>query len=309
MALSLELLIKMAIPEDQLQSWSGRGAITSSASAYASIKIALETQGSKIYDSGAEIYLQGSYRNATNIRGDSDVDIVVELQSTFASDVSALDSSQRTTQAAAFESATYQWANFRADVLRTLQDYYGEARVQSSTKCIKVVTGPGRITADVVVAIQHRKYDYFYSMLLQSSSKGIQFFDSLRNPVINFPKQHIANGEEKNADGRTNGLFKPTVRVFKNARNRLITYELIRDSVCPSYCAECLVYNAPDSCFGGTCQETFANVFEYLWTLPFNKFISQNGLIPLFGSAPFQWNSDDASRFLDALRRLWLNWT
>ena len=36
------------------------------------------------------IYLQGSYRNYTNIRGDSDVDIVAELRSSFSPDLSIL---------------------------------------------------------------------------------------------------------------------------------------------------------------------------------------------------------------------------
>ena len=35
-------------------------------------------------------YLQGSYRNDTNIRGDSDVDLVLELNSVFKHDASVL---------------------------------------------------------------------------------------------------------------------------------------------------------------------------------------------------------------------------
>ena len=71
----------MPIPHSQLETWSKQGPIISSSNTYQSIKNALEYSSSPILDrikSGEiKIYLQGSYANATNIRGDSDVDIVV----------------------------------------------------------------------------------------------------------------------------------------------------------------------------------------------------------------------------------------
>lgn len=298
----------MAIPEAQLDTWSSPGATTSSAAAYASIKGALSGPKSRILSLKTDIYLQGSYRNCTNIYGDSDVDVVVQLDSVFQRDLSALDATQRAYEDSSYEDATYSWFNFRADVLQTLQDYYGNARVKPATRCIKVNTGPGRITADVVPALQFRKYSYFYRPSLESHIEGVRFYDSSLNPILNFPKQHIANGEAKNTTLRTYGWYKPAVRMFKNARNRLEYDNLIRKDSCPSYGVECLVYNATDLCFGKNYQDTYAKVVDYLWTLPFDKFICQNEIIPLFGTSPVQWNTDAATEFLIGLRNLWFNW-
>jgi len=298
----------MAIPEAQLDTWSGRGAIASSAAAYSSVKAALSTPRSKILALNTEVYLQGSYRNATNIYGDSDVDIVVQMNSVFQRDLSALDERQRAIEDSSYPNARYGWHNFRADVLQALQDYYGNATVHASDRCIKVDTGPGRIKADVIPALQFRKYDYFYSASVESHKEGIRFLTSAGVPIVNFPKQHIANGEAKNAEARTNGWYKPTVRIFKNARNRLIDHGLIPKDSCPSYSLECLVYNALDSCFGNTYQNTYANVWSYLWTLPFINCVCQNEIVPLFGTSPVQWSTDAATRFLIGLRDLWNNW-
>jgi hypothetical protein len=255
-----------------------------------------------------EIYLQGSYRNATNIYGDSDVDIVVEYQGTFHSDVSALDINAIQRQQNAYANATYPWEQFWADVLRTLQDYYTPARVEQADKCIKVRFGPGRIAADVVPAVQFKKYSYFVRDGLEGKQEGIFFRNRVGTGIVNFPKIHIANGEAKNGVNRTNEWYKPMVRIFKNARNRLVRDGLLVENSCPSYCVECLVYNATDDCFGASYQDSFAKIVDYLWHLPFGQFMSQNGIIPLFGASPVQWNSDAATAFLNALRNLWINW-
>jgi hypothetical protein len=272
------------------------------------VKTALTSAQSRISALAPAIYLQGSYRNATNIVGDSDVDVVVELESTFRRDVSRLDSTQEELQKSAYAPSNLTWADFRADVLQTLRDYYTPARVEESDKCVKVTFGLGRIAADIVPALQLRKYDYFYTTALQSSTDGIYFENRARISITNFPKQHISNGEAKNGADRTNGWYKPTVRMFKNARNRLLNDNLLAEGDCPSYCIECLIYNAADYCFGPTYQETYRKVLDYLWKLPFNSTLSQNGIIPLFGPSPVQWNMDTATKVLAALRNLSANW-
>jgi hypothetical protein len=79
----------MAIPLSQLNTWSNRPDPNRSADTYDSIKNALAAwDGSQEFTYG--IYLQGSYANATNVRADSDVDVVVELTSTYCTDFSEL---------------------------------------------------------------------------------------------------------------------------------------------------------------------------------------------------------------------------
>jgi hypothetical protein len=299
----------MAIPEAQLVTWSGRGAVTNSTASYNSVRTALLDSRSKIASRNPDVFLQGSYANATNIFGDSDVDVVVLTETVFFKDVSGLDANQRQLQVNAHSAATYGWADFRADVLQTLRAYYGNDRVSERDRCIKVDFGTGRIAADVIPAFQHKKYGYFYSGVLQSYTEGIEFRNRAGVPIVNFPKQHIPNGEAKNAAGRTNGWFKGTVRLFKNARNRLIRDRLIAGNICSSYFLECLVYNVPDNLFGGTYQGTFTKIVDY-WaqTVHPDQCVCQNGITPLFGSSLVQWKIPEAAQLVQGLRTLWLNW-
>lgn len=85
----------MTISEAQLEVWANQGAVVLSKQTHESIRLALAADSSLIKGKDYEIYLQGSYRNTTNIRGDSDVDIVVELKSTFAPDTSLLSAFEK----------------------------------------------------------------------------------------------------------------------------------------------------------------------------------------------------------------------
>ncbi len=80
----------MGIPESQLETWSHQGAISTAKATHESIRNALVANSSTVKDKNFEIYLQGSYKNDTNIHGESDVDVVVQLNSTFHYDLSAL---------------------------------------------------------------------------------------------------------------------------------------------------------------------------------------------------------------------------
>ena len=60
----------MPIPESQLETWPNLGAVATSATAYSSVKNALQSDRTIVRDLDFEIYLQGSYRNKTNIDGE-----------------------------------------------------------------------------------------------------------------------------------------------------------------------------------------------------------------------------------------------
>ena len=84
----------MPIPESQLETWSHQGAVTTAKQTHESIRKALNPH---TWPTGVkyEVYLQGSYKNTTNIRGDSDVDVVAQLNSTFQHDLSELSDYQK----------------------------------------------------------------------------------------------------------------------------------------------------------------------------------------------------------------------
>jgi hypothetical protein len=289
----------MPIPESQLETWSHIGAVTTAKQTHESVRNALKAYDWPI-DVQYEVYLQGSYKNNTNIRGDSDVDIVVQLNSTLLTNLS-----EDWKRYFGFISATYGWEEFRSDTLRALRNYYGHLKVSEGKKALKLTT-TSYLPADVVVCLQYRKYpdrprseDDFV--------EGMTFWVPFeRRWVINYPKLHYANGVKKNQD--TNERYKPTVRMFKNARTYLIERKVIHVDLAPSYFLECLLYNVPKDKFSSNLQSTFCNVINWLWEADFSQFVCQNEQLPLFGNTPEQWSEDKARRFLEAMVNLWANW-
>jgi hypothetical protein len=297
----------MSIPETQLETWCNQGATATSAAAYTSIKAALANPRSSVRNRDTDIYLQGSYGNDTNIYADSDVDVVVELNSVWGMDLSALPPEQQRLYDQAYENATYTWRQFHDDVLQTLRTYYGTQAVVPGNKAIKVTLPSGR-TADVVPALNYRKYAYFFGDGSESHVAGIKFEDNSGRIIVNYPKEHIKNGEAKNAPARTSYRYKQTVRMLKNARNTAIDRRLVSGDVAPSYFVECLLYNVPDGLFDVNRQRTFALVVDYVRSkLPTQTAVCQNQRVKLFGNTPEQWEVAKADTLMRGLISLWDN--
>ena len=114
----------MSIPEPQLTRWSHHGAQDSSNRTHEAIRRVLAAYRCPIgmtYD----FYLQGSYRNDKNFRGDSDVDVVLELTSAFHHDADSLSQYERGVLASSFQPATYDWNDFRRETLKALEGGFG----------------------------------------------------------------------------------------------------------------------------------------------------------------------------------------
>jgi len=301
-------VVDVSIPESQLATWSHQGAITTSKATRASIYTAL-TNDRRLKDRTIDVYLQGSYRNDTNIRGESDVDVVVQLNDVCIADASHLSPVEAERHARASSKATYGWKDFRADVLSALQSYYGAKNVNPGNKSLQLKAASGRLTADIVPALQYRRYQRFISVENQSYIEGIWFqAQKDRRAIINFPKQHYDNGVNKNARGQTDGRFKPAVRIFKNARSYLIDHGKISGDLAPSYFIQCLLYNVPNRQFAPTYQDTYCNLLNWLSTAPLEKFRCQNEQLSLFGDTPEQWSIVSARAFIKALAELWKGW-
>src|SRR3989344_85387 len=281
----------MPIPESQLETWARPGASTTAKTTADSIKNALNSYRS--WPSGVEfdVYLQGSYKNDTHIRGDSDVDVVVQLNSTFHSNLSE---EQKGTLG--ISPASYHLSDFRVEVLKVLRNYYGQGFITEGTKTLKLRAGNGRLSADIVVCGQYRKYktvnsyDYVEGMCFWSGSRQI----------INYPKIHYENGVTKHKN--TSEWYKPTVRIFKNLRSNLLG-----DNP-PSYFLECLVYNAPHLKFGNGYQNSFCNIVNWLNEADLDTFMCKNGQHKLFGDSPEQWNTIEARSFIANVISIWNDW-
>lgn len=291
----------MSIPESQLQTWTGQGSVTNSASTHTVLRNALAAHKWPSVMNYTD-YLQGSYANTTNIRGDSDVDIVVECTSIFYHNLS--DDEKRTL---GLNPGKHSFDDFRNEVIAALVDYYGSRYVDTSgANSVKVLPSDtsNRLYADVVVCASYTRYD-----ALRSLAEGITFWNRKTNKqIINYPKLHIRSGTTKNSNA--GGHYKPTVRMFKNARRCMTEGDQALKKKFPSYFVECLLYNVPDSYFRlSTHQQTFTEIVSHLSntlnTEAADKFTTQSGYHWLFGSDPWQWSKPDAGDFVARLSRLW----
>lgn len=300
----------MTIPRGTLEGWANQGAVATPKALREKIERKLTGENSKVQNKyGLEIYLQGSYRNNTNIYGSSDVDIVVQHDSTFFSDVSDLDTFEKSIYNNAFSDSTYTWATFKNEVVETLKEAFGSNKIEIGNKSIKI--NDGNYEADVIPCFQYRKYVNFgHSENEREYIPGIKFYTTNENrSVVNFPKEHYKNGAAKNQ--RTTGYFKPTVRVFKNMKKRMIEKDLILKEEVPSYFLENLLYNVPDNLFNEIYLEK--RVFNILKWVGDNRhslseLICQNEQLMLFGYSQEQWNEDDARKFINQVINFWNEW-
>jgi hypothetical protein len=285
----------MPLTESQLEVWANQGAVVLAKQTHESIRYALN-RNDWPQDVKYDIYLQGSYKNDTNIRGDSDVDVVVELTSAFYSNLT--EEEKRTLN---LTPANYSCSDFTHDVLERLTAYYGDVNIKRGNKCINLVPNTNRLPADIVVCEKYRWYSN-----LTIVAEGITFWTHGNNsPIISYPEIHTEKLTSKN--GATNGLFKPSVRMFKNARSYLIDKKVIDEKVAPSYLLECLIYNVPNNNFESNFQNTYRNIVNWLISADYSSLTFPSLKNSLFGTNDDRWSVDKVTRLLNQLIELWNN--
>ena len=282
---------RLAIPERQLRTWSSLGAQARSKRTYDSIRGALAEYRWPAAMGFREVYLQGSYRNHTNIAGDSDVDVVVECKGMFYTDLSDLELRLRGVPPPGFS-----WWDFQNEVFRALAARYAPGRVRAGDKCIHVGGGGDRLNADVVPCCEYRRYRNGYA-------EGIAFRTRSGVLVVNYPELHYERGTDKNA--RYGGSYKRMIRVFKNARNAT-------QADFPSYFLECLLHNVDDDRYSGSHSAMFAGILvrliEAKATGSMAYWRCQNGQQAMFGNGVHQVDLGSAHRLVDGLTSLWHGW-
>lgn len=295
----------MSIPNSQLETWSHQGAVTSAKNTHKSIRNVLNDAETPLANKDFDIFLQGSYKNSTNIHGNSDVDVVVKLNSTFRRDLSELTNSQKRKYKSDYPSATYHFDDFKSDVIRELEKHYGSSSVKQGDKSIKLSHKSLHLDADVVPCLQYRKY-IDYSDYSEEYVEGIYFRSQSGDKIVNFPTIHYENGCDKH--DKTNQRFKETVRIFKNARSYMVNQGTMNKELAPSYFIECLLYNVPSSKFKNDYQTRILNTLKWLVSSELSKLKCQNEIHDIFGSEAIHWSTSDATKFFEHLIDLWENW-
>ena len=274
----------MPISDSILGRWGHHHAATASVQAHTAIRDALAGQGLPVH----EMFLQGSYKNDTNLRRDSDVDLVVQLDERLRPKVAALTGSQLQ-NSESHELAYGRWQSFRRLVLTALRARFGQA-VTPGRKSLKLAKGPIPAAADVVVTLK--------------CGNGISLYvPDEHRWAASYPQQHHARGARK--ERGTDGRYKRATRMFKAARNHLVESNALANGTAPSYFVECLLYNVPNGLFRSSLGETYVEVVNWLSAAELTDFKCQNQLVDLFGPSKDQWSIDKAQAFIQALAHLW----
>lgn len=297
----------MPIPEAQLETWSHQGAIAQSRDTYRTIKNALEASGSPYATKNYSVFLQGSYGNDTNIYAESDVDVVIVLNDCWQTDLRELSDDEKAAYKRSVVDAAYTHVHFKADVISALTTQFG-SDVSAGSKAIAIASRNGRRKADVIAAVQFRRYYSFRSSADQRYEQGICFYSADGTRIANYPKQHSANLTAKHQS--TGKWLKPLARVFKNARSRLVDDGRIMAGLAPSYFIEGMLYNAPDSAFGLSYQDSVENLLNWLHSDEGKEsWVCANQQYYLLrDSAHVCWPSDNFNQFLEATIDLWNEW-
>jgi hypothetical protein len=251
------------------------------------------------------VYPTGSYRNNTNVRQGSDVDIALVCEDTFFYALPA----GRTAQEFGIAPSSYSLTQFRADLGRALKAKFG-SDVTSGNKTFDIAANSSRLPADATPFLPYRRYtgnrtaDGSWEYLLGVETRPV---NDVNKRIINWHQEHYANGVAKNT--ATNRRYKRVARILKrmkaDMRESGTTEAKAAAEPIPSFLLECLAYNCPDACFNkqeGSYFEDVKAVIRSAWNQTkgegtASKMIEVNGRKLLFG--PHQgWTRPQAHAFL-----------
>ena len=208
------------------------------------IKEALNNH-SDLKDRNTSIIIQGSFRNNTNIRRDSDIDICIILMDAFFSDYPEGYKKEDYN----IESSEYTYKQFKNSVEEALKQKFGTSSVHRGNKAFSIDSNSYRVKGDVLATLEFRHYikppNHTNNYL-----SGVKFITDNEKEIINWPEQHYSNGVDKNKE--TERRFKRTVRIFKNLRNEMANNGVAGAGNSPSFLLECLCWNVPNSKFSST---------------------------------------------------------
>jgi predicted nucleotidyltransferase len=189
-------------------------------------------------DRDVSIFAQGSYRNNTNVRQDSDVDIGIVCGTTYLNDYPE----GTTRETFGFSASDYRYAQFKNEVETALVEYFGRAAVTRGNKAFDIHETSYHVEADVAPFFTHRRYS-----IDGKYHEGVALLpDNGSGRIENWPEQHYANGCQKNND--TGTRFKSIVRVLKALSSEMAEQGVSGGDI-PGFLIECLVWNVPDPQF------------------------------------------------------------
>lgn len=212
------------------------------------------------------VFAKGSYKNNTNVRHHSDIDIAVEYTGMIQTDfVRGLNFSHSgLTPYGSSQHSGVTLPTFKQAVGESLRGAFGSAVVDGTGNKVFKIRGSDKVyQADVVPCTTY----HFYTQPLVPR-RGIELIldrpDGKRH--FNYPEQHEVNGIAKN--NSTGRRYKNVVRILKNLSEHLRANGV--SEYYPSHMLESLAYNVDDTVYlQGTPWRSLASnvlvaMFDYL---------------------------------------------
>ena len=286
-------------------SWSKPASETEEAKAARAAKVIRQAihEHESLKTKKTSVYATGSYRNNTNTRLESDIDVAVVLHGCFFSEYPSGKPPQASDLG--YPKASYGLSNFRTDVGQALSSKFGANGVTSGTKAFDVHESRVRLDADVAVFLEHRRYtgekssDGTWHYL-----EGVEMRGSEDRRIINWHEQHYEKGVAKN--DRTRRRYKRVARILKRMRDDMQENGIPKARTAanvPSFLLECLAFNASDNCYQNDhLYDNVRAVGAQLWnkTKPETEdldLVEVSGLKRLFGCEQ-SWTKATAHEFL-----------
>jgi hypothetical protein len=197
----------------------------------------------KLKSMDISVFPHGSYRNRTNVRQDSDVDVCVRHNTIFFPDYPA----GKTKEYFGNSDGDITYPDYKNLVHKALADYFGAQLVTRGDKAFDIHENTYRIDADVIATFEHRRYvlnsdgTYYYL-------SGIAFDTDSGKRIINWPEQTYQNGVAKHDSTRRR--YKKIIRILKRLRNVMEEKNVTEAKDIASCLIESLVWNVPNEGFG-----------------------------------------------------------
>lgn len=194
----------------------------------------------RLQNRNIRVFPQGSYRNRTNVRRESDVDVGIVCFDTF------FENYPSGTTRATFGNvpATYAYPQFKNEVGEALANYFGAQAVTRGNKAFDIKETTYHVEADVAPFFEHRRYHRDGTYL---SGVALRPDNGVPEEVTNWPEQHYQNGNAKN--DRTRRSYRALVRILKSLRNEIDDARVAAAGPIIGFLSECLIWNVPDEHF------------------------------------------------------------
>ena len=242
-----------------------------------------------------KLFIQGSYANNTNVRTQSDVDIAVVEEDVF-------HTTYRdgvTDESYGFIIVPKKPKTFKDEVQEALELVFKED-VERKNKSIKVNGNTFRKDADTVPSKRYRDYSNDYLDSPDNYVGGIWIKADDDSIIINYPEQHIKNGQKKNNE--TNHNYKKMVRIIKKMRYVMEEKGHASAKKVSSFVLESLLWNFPNNVFTNysSCKFIFDDVLSYAYNNKGNLagYKEANGIKKL---CPLQTDISELESFVDDL--------